>query len=194
MSSAALCSPRINQGSWRWRLRFSIEVSHRRRSNAQALERAQPSEKFRLGFELSPSRFRGRTQEREIYARLDTASPSCDCDVHDFKLTRLIAASLTRVVLDGDYRLACIKFRFLSSSQTRREGRFSATQDLARTLAYFISPFVKRPQIKRSRTRLQLVLRQNWCWRPAAFWSRSSVPHDAPSHCHPRGDGAPYRT
>jgi hypothetical protein len=43
----------------------------------------------------------GRTQEREIYARLDTASPSCDCEVH-FKLTRLIAASLTCVVLEGD--------------------------------------------------------------------------------------------
>jgi hypothetical protein len=43
----------------------------------------------------------GRTQEREIYARLDTASPSCDCDVH-FKLTRLIEASLTCVVLEGD--------------------------------------------------------------------------------------------
>jgi hypothetical protein len=43
----------------------------------------------------------GRTQEREIYARLDTASPSCDCEVH-FKLTRLIAVSLTCVVLEGD--------------------------------------------------------------------------------------------
>jgi len=43
----------------------------------------------------------GRTQEREIYARLDTTSPSCDCEVH-FKLTRLIAASLTCVVLEGD--------------------------------------------------------------------------------------------
>jgi hypothetical protein len=43
----------------------------------------------------------GRTQEREIYARLNTASPSCDCELH-FKLTRLIAASLTCVVLEGD--------------------------------------------------------------------------------------------
>ena len=33
----------------------------------------------------------------------------------------------------------------LAAEQTRREGRFPATQDLARTLAYFISPFVKRP-------------------------------------------------
>jgi hypothetical protein len=32
---------------------------------------------------------------------LDTASPSCDCEVH-FKLTRLIAASLTCVILEGD--------------------------------------------------------------------------------------------
>jgi hypothetical protein len=62
----------------------------------------------------------GRTQEREIYARLDTASPRCDCEVH-FKLNRLIAASLTCVVLEGDYRLACIKFRFLSSPQLCRK-------------------------------------------------------------------------
>src|SRR5260221_3502092 len=47
---------------------------------------------------------------------------------------------------------------------------------------------------KRSRTRLQIVLREKWCWRPAAFWWKSGVPHDAPSHGRPRGDRAPYRT
>jgi MinD superfamily P-loop ATPase len=43
----------------------------------------------------------GRTQEREIYARLDTASPSSDREAH-LKLTRLIAASLTCGFLEGD--------------------------------------------------------------------------------------------
>jgi hypothetical protein len=43
----------------------------------------------------------GRTQEREIYARLDTASPSSDREVH-LKLTRLVAASLTCGFLEGD--------------------------------------------------------------------------------------------
>src|SRR5258706_8613944 len=41
---------------------------------------------------------------------------------------------------------------------------------------------------KRSRTRLQLVLRENWCWRLAALWWRFSVTHDVRSHCRPRGD------
>ena len=31
---------------------------------------------------------------------------------------------------------------------------------------------------KRSRIRLQLVLRENWCWKPAALWCSFSVPHD----------------
>src|SRR5260221_12660990 len=39
--------------------------------------------------------------------------------------------------------------------------------------------------------RLQLVLREDWCWRPAALWWRFSVPHDVPSLCRPRGDRAP---
>jgi hypothetical protein len=28
---------------------------------------------------------------------------------------------------------------------------------------------------------------EDWCWRPAAFWWKSSAPPDVPSHCRPRG-------
>jgi hypothetical protein len=31
----------------------------------------------------TPETLLGRTQEREIYARLDTAAPSCDCEVNN---------------------------------------------------------------------------------------------------------------
>jgi SnoaL-like domain len=48
---------------------------------------------------------------------LDTPSPSCDCEAH-FELTRLIAASLTCVVLEGDQRLGVHKIPFLEFSPT----------------------------------------------------------------------------
>jgi len=38
---------------------------------------------------------------------------------------------------------------------------------------------------KRSRIRLQLVLREDWCGRPAALWWRFSVPHEMSSRSVP---------
>src|SRR5258708_24310389 len=49
-------------------------------------------------------------------------------------------------------------------------------------------------KIKRSRTRLQLVLGENCYWRPAALCWRFSIPHEMRSHSVPRGDSAPERT
>jgi hypothetical protein len=51
---------------------------------------------------------------------------------------------------------------------------------------------------KRSRIQLQRVLRENWCWEPAALCWRFSVPHGICSHSVPRAPGRstsrhPYR-
>src|SRR6266550_4578113 len=44
-------------------------------------------------------------------------------------------------------------------------------------------------KMKRSRTRLQLVLWEDWYWGPAALCWRFSVPHEMRSDSVPRGDG-----
>ena len=45
-----------------------------------------------------------------------------------------------------------------------------------RSLAYDIAQIGRPPH-----SRLQLVLRENWRWRPAALWWKFSVPRDVPS-------------